>query len=255
VTVVPPLGATNDTTRPGVRIGTAIVSYIEPHPGLALEFNRWYERDHFPATVTAGPGVFAGARWVATRACKALRPPRGRLFGDPARGSYLATAWVLPGLQAGWDAWVADAMKELVAQDRMFAGRDHVHTAIYACRSTARAEGGPGAEMALDHGFDGVFAIAVGRDADCDEWVDTLLRHQAARTVVALRQERLVISTLGEAAVSDPTGHRLLLGFVEGDVLELWRTHLAPLVDDPAVGFASPFLRTIPGTDTYTDDL
>ena len=38
-----------------VEIGTAIVSYIEPHAGQEVAFNRWYERDHFPATVRAGP--------------------------------------------------------------------------------------------------------------------------------------------------------------------------------------------------------
>ena len=87
----------------GVEIGTAIVSYIEPHPGQAVAFNRWYERDHFPATVKAGPGVFAGARFVATRSCKEMRPRSGRLFGDPGRGSYLGVAWVLEGKQAEWN--------------------------------------------------------------------------------------------------------------------------------------------------------
>ena len=86
-----------------IEIGTAIVSYIEPSAGYAREFNEWYERDHFPATVLAGPGVFSGARFVATKRCKELRPS-GALFGDPARGSYLGVAWVLPGKQAEWDA-------------------------------------------------------------------------------------------------------------------------------------------------------
>src|SRR5207253_1737577 len=68
-----------------VGIGTAIIAYIEPHAGQAQEFNRWYERDHMYATTTSGPGAFSGARWVATRACKAVRPPAACWFGDPAR--------------------------------------------------------------------------------------------------------------------------------------------------------------------------
>ncbi len=86
--------------------GTAIVSFIEPAPGYAREFNRWYEDDHFPQAVLAGPGVLGGARFVATRACKAVRPPHATLFGDPQRGSYLGVAFVAPGMQAEWDAWV-----------------------------------------------------------------------------------------------------------------------------------------------------
>ena len=41
-----------------VAIGTAIVAYIEPHAGQALEFNQWYDRDHMFAATTAGPGAF-----------------------------------------------------------------------------------------------------------------------------------------------------------------------------------------------------
>ena len=114
-----------------VSIGTAIVAYIEPHAGQAREFNRWYERDHFYAATTAGPGAFSGARWVATRACKAVRPPGATWFGDTGRGSFLTTVWLLDGSQTEWDEWVARQMEVLRAQDRMFAGRDHVHTAVY----------------------------------------------------------------------------------------------------------------------------
>src|SRR3977135_1720358 len=104
-----------------VRMGTAIVALIEPHAGQAREFNRWYERDHLYAATTAGPGAFAGARWVATRACKAVRRGGATGFGDAARGSFLTTVWLLVDTQAEWDAWVAQRMEGLRAQDRMFA--------------------------------------------------------------------------------------------------------------------------------------
>jgi hypothetical protein len=50
----------------------------------------------------------------------------------------------------------------------------------------------------------------------------------------------------------------LLLAFVDGDVLDVWRDDIAPALaslDSHDVLFASPFLRTVPGTDTYVDEL
>jgi hypothetical protein len=148
-----------------VGIGTAIVAYIEPHAGQALEFNRWYERDHFYAATTAGPGAFAGARWVATRACKAVRPPGATLFGDPALGSFLTTVWILDGRQRSGHAWVARQMEKLRAQDRMFAGRRSHPTAVYRYCCEVRADDARRLAVAHDHGFGGVIAIAVAPGA------------------------------------------------------------------------------------------
>jgi hypothetical protein len=215
----------------GVTIGTAIVSYIEPHPGQAVAFNRWYERDHFPATVKAGPGVFAAQRFVATRACKARRPA-GRLLGDPARGSYLGIAWVLPDKQGEWDAWVAAEMKTIAAEGRLFPGRDHVHTAVYRF---VEQSGDVDAIVALDRGFPGV-VVAAGGDVP---------RLELA-AVVVLELERTVLSE------AEPPRHRLVLGFCAGDPLEQF-DQSAPLL--AGCGFASPFLATRPGTDDYADDL
>jgi hypothetical protein len=214
-----------------IEIGSAIVSYIEPHPGQARGFNEWYERDHFPATVLAGPGVFSGARFVATAACKKVRPA-GRLFGDPARGSYLAVAWVLPGRQAEWDAWVAREMEALIAADRMFAGRDHIHTAIY---EYAWERGPIPASMVLACGNAGVIAIANASPIEIDA---------DAQSTVGLTLERTILSQ------AEPPPHELVLAFCASDPIEQF-AELA--LDD--VGFASPFLATIPGTDAYVEEL
>jgi len=145
-----------------VGIGTAIVAYIEPHEGQARAFNRWYERDHMYAATTAGPGAFSGARWVATRPCKAVRPADATWFGDPARGSYLTTVWLLEDSQDEWDAWVLRQMTKLQADaDRLFAGRDHLHTAVYRFTGEARTGDGVSAATALDHPCGGLIAIAV----------------------------------------------------------------------------------------------
>lgn len=236
----------------GVGIGTAIVSYMEPHVGAEREFNRWYERDHFPAAVMAGPGAYAGARFVATRRCKAERPP-GDLFGDPGTGSYLSIAWLLPGAQPDWDAWIPAQMDTLRAEGRMFAGRDHLHTAVYEYRWEARAAAGPPACVALDRGYPGLVAVAITDDDDggIETWANGLVGVELP-LVVALRRQRVLVSVLGE-----PAPHLLLLAFVAGDVIDVWPRLVAPALAQwrGDVGFASPFLATVPGTDAYVDQL
>jgi hypothetical protein len=240
----------------GVEIGTAVVAYVEPHAGHAVEFNRWYERDHFPAAVMAGPGAFAGARFVATRACKALRV--GTRFGDPARGSHLALAWLLPGAQAAWDAWVPGAVEALAAEGRMFPHRDHVHTAVYRHHDEVRAGAdAPPAAQALDHPFPAVVVVAVG-PGDAAALTRDLVG-PAVPVAVVLAPERLVASVLDGAADAFDD-HRLVVGFASGDVLAAWPDAVAPVLRrcrdrGGTLGFASPFLRTVPGTDTYADDL
>jgi hypothetical protein len=236
-----------------VGVGTAILSFIEPHAGAGRDFNRWYERDHFPAAVLAGPGAYAGARFVATRACKEARLGDG-LFGDPERGSYLSLAWLLPGAQAAWDAWIPGQMETLVAENRMFAGRDHLHTAVYQERWGRQAPDAPPVALALDHGYPGVIAIAFEGEGEQRE-VDIAIGSRALvgtdlPVLVGLSRERLLASVL------DVPAHVLVLAFVVGDVLDVWQRVVAPaLTDVTGVGFAGPFLATIPGTDIYTDDL
>ena len=221
-----------------VEIGTAIVSYIEPHPGCAVAFNRWYERDHFPATVKAGPGVFATARFVATRACKDARPQSGRLLGDPARGSYLAVAWLLAGKQDEWDEWVGREMQTLTAQGRLFAGRDHIHTAVYRYVSQS---GAIDAIVALDRAPPARSSSPTRRAP-----AFPISGPPASRPSVVLRLERTIISE------AQPPPHDLVFGFGAVDPVAAFGRIAG---DADRCGFASPFLATIPGTDTYADDL
>jgi hypothetical protein len=234
-----------------VEIGTAIVAYIEPHEGTELEFNRWYERDHFYAAAMAGPGAFAGGRFVATRECKAARPASAPFFGDPHRGSYLALYWLLPGAHDEWNAWTARQVEALAAQGRMYSGRDHVHTAQY--RFVAERGTVPTA-VALDRAFAGVIVLAVDHDVDVEGLLDALTGPRVPVTA-AFEQERLIMSVLGDDAVTDPESHVLVCAFVDGDVLTAWRECIEPRLDDTTVLYASPFLATIPGTDTYVDQL
>lgn len=232
-----------------VGIGTAIIAYIEPHAGQAQAFNRWYERDHMYAATTAGPGAFSGARWIATRACKAVRPSGATWFGEPARGSFLTTVWVLDGAQPEWDIWVGHQMEGLRAQaDRLFAGRDHLHTAVYRFVSEERTDGGVSAATALDYPYPGMAAVAVR--AGLGPAYAAAIAGREVPTAATFTPERVI---LGDA---DPPPHDLVLGFCAGDPLAAWRTRVAATIQSlPDVGFASPFVRSVPGTDTYIDEI
>ncbi|MCU1428025.1 MAG: hypothetical protein JWL83_2025, partial [Actinomycetia bacterium] len=164
----------------------------------------------------------------------------------------------------GWDAWAIAQMKVLTAQDRLFPGRDHLHTAVYRYEFEERAEGGPFAALALDRDFAGVVAVAIdGDDLEAARtWCARLARREMP-VVAAFTQQRLIMSVLEGAPSAEHEGsagstsatHILVLGFVDGDVLAVWRDHVEPLLAEVPVGFASPFLRTIPGTDDYVDEL
>jgi hypothetical protein len=144
---------------------------------------------------------------------------------------------------------VAREMEVLRAQaDRMFAGRDHLHTAVYRFRSEHRVAGGVSAATALDHPFAGVVAIAVA--ADDGSQVVAAIAGPEVPVVALFTPERVIL------AETEPPPFDLVLGFTVDDPVDAWNARVAPVLPSlPGIGFASPFLRTIPGTDAYVDDL
>ncbi len=103
--VPPPLGprrerAGHRATRsiPGgvgdypIKVGSMLLTLVDPHPGFEVAYNRWYERDHFYAGCMIGPWLFAGSRWVATRDLKDRRWPSDdeTVACPPDAGSYVA---------------------------------------------------------------------------------------------------------------------------------------------------------------------
>ena len=92
-----------------IELGTMLFTMVEPRKGHEVEYNRWYERDHFYGGCLAGPYLFAGRRWVATKDLKAKRfPASSPITPDPQVGSYLAVYWVLKGTHDDWNRWSVD---------------------------------------------------------------------------------------------------------------------------------------------------
>lgn len=253
-----------------VPIGSVVFALIDPMPGHELAFNDWYERDHFYRAGMAAPGVFSGARFIATRACKDLRDPgHGGGTADPARGSHLALYFVLPGRDDARIAFATEQMAEAAAEGRLFAEREHLHTWSYTLAWTWRADpGGVPPALALDHRYPSVSVLLVDHpdpDVALAAAVETAgpAVRDAIDLVVALRPDYEVMPSTWIGDIDSST-RRALVCFHPVGVEQGWRATrvlLAGLADadvgaGPAeVVWASPFVAAVVGTDRHVDDL
>jgi hypothetical protein len=242
-----------------------LFTLVEPHRGHEVAYNRWYERDHFYAGCLTGPWLFAGRRWVATRDLKALRfGAEVDRFGGAARGSYVAVYWILDGRHDEHLDWALRQVRWLHANGRMFAERDHVHTLLYRHAFTAAAAGQDAvpAELALDHPFGGLTATLVRPGAGVS--AEELGRFVAERFRPELELGFTPIPLDPDAPVAqqgaDVEGCLLHLSFTSASPATWWdeQRAAAEVLAAEGIGqmlWTAPFVPTIPGTDTYTDQL
>ena len=249
-----------------IRVGSLLFTMVEPHRGHEVAYNRWYERDHFYAGCMVGKWQFAGARYVATRECKAKRyPADSPIVPDASTGSYLAIYWVLDGHHDEWNEWGVEQVNWLHENDRMFEERDHVHTALYQYAGEANAPGSSTpVELALDRAYGGIVTlVAETADGVAADQVTAWLAGLPCPADVALVGTPLPLRDDRPADVPDTQAANrvLVIAFTDGNPHDSWETHFAGLGDSfRAAGlgeivFASPFLATVPGTDTHTDRL
>ncbi|HEY3723577.1 MAG TPA: hypothetical protein VGN59_09500 [Acidimicrobiia bacterium] len=257
---------TGDTRDKPIKLGGALITMVEPHKGHEVAYNRWYERDHFYAGCQIGAWNLAGTRFVATRECKAKRyPAESPICPDPTSGSYLAVYWILAGKFGEWIQWGTNQVNWLHENGRMFPHRDHIHTLMYKYRGEAHADpDGVPAELALDRRYPGV-VLVIGeladgvKDTQVTEWVQS--RPLPSDQVVTFTPIPLLGNAPSDVPRDEAKDRFAHLYFVDGDPVASWDQHFASLGDDLAatglgtVVFASPFLATVAGTDTYTDQL
>jgi len=254
-----------------IRLGYALITLVEPRPGEAMAYNRWYEEDHFYAGCLSGAYTLAGGRFVATKVDKARRfpadtpvPPPG--FGIDA-GSYVAIYWIQDGYFAAWNRWGVDQVNWLHANGRMFEARDHIHTLMYERVASFHGTGTGrrvAPELALDHHFRAIVMI-IGEVADGVEIATAIdwfrSRLGPAETTVAFTPIPLAADAPGDVPRDVEQNRFTLVSFLDGDPHECWDEVFAPLeAAFSAAGlgrivWASPFRSTIPGTDVYTDEL
>jgi len=253
-----------------VKLGSILFTMVEPHKGHEVAYNRWYERDHFYAGCLVGPGILAGKRWVAPKAYKDLRYPADSTLADPRVGSYLATYWIEASQSKEWGAWGGKEVHRLHAENRMFEERDHIHTKMYRYRGGAfRDADGVPPEIALDHGYKGLGVVFVeGPDRKAlDRWyreehLPRALAGSAAEMCLGFTAIPIPSDAPGDVPrVSDDDTRMLYLYFLDADPLEVWDPMFVKHGEEVASSglgslvWAGAFIPTIPGTDTYTDQL
>jgi hypothetical protein len=254
-----------DTRVKPIKLGGALITLVEPHKGHEVEYNRWYERDHFYAGCMIGAWTISGSRYVATAEHKARRfPDDSPVVDDLAAGSYVALYWVLAGKFGEWMKWGTDQVNWLHANDRMFPHRDHIHTTMYKFRAEAHADDdGVPVELALDRGYPGLVLMMAeppeGKDA---AWLTDWFASRPptpADQVATFTAVPLLADAPPDVPLTPETERITLLYFDESDPIDHWagyETIARDLADAGGrVVYASPFVKTIPGTDTYTDRL
>ncbi len=256
---------TGDTRRRPIALGGALVTVVEPRKGHEIEYNRWYERDHFYAGCMIGQWNLSGCRYVATRDLKALRYPKAsEICPDDNGGSYVAIYWILAGKFGEWMQWGTNQVNWLHENGRMFTERDHVHTVMYKHRTQYERPDGVPVELALEH-HSPYAVLVIGQPADGVD-LDTIDAWFAARELPgAVGAEFTPVPLQGDAPKdvprSDGVNRFTQLWFVDDELHDVWDATFADLgAEFAAAGlgellWVAPFRRTIAGTDTYTDQL
>ncbi len=261
-------------------IGSALITMVEPHEGHDLEYNRWYEDDHFYSGAMHGPWTFAGRRFVATRALRDRRAVVERsAVQPPDAGCYISLYWTTRGHEEDNERWSYVAMAEaLMPHGRGFVHRQHVYTAFHRYRFGLVRDPGPmQPHLALDAGFRGLLVEVVDAPAvDQLDALETWLRDThlsgvldgspaamvLAFTPVPFSQGRIEDPTTPPVAPPERVGQRLcLLWFLDDDPRDLTDAQLRAHHDAlqasgrGQLAFSGPFVPTAVGTDRYVDEL
>jgi hypothetical protein len=255
------------------RIGSALITMVEPHVGHEHSYNRWYEDDHFNSGAMAMPWMFSGRRWVAPKSLQAYRYPADSAIAQPLdAGKYISIYWLTDGRYDDHMAFTVATNKRLRADGRVHMERTHVYTSFQSYRGASyRDVKGPRDIHALEYPYGGLVvevidAAPAKRDA-LIEWLKSE-RVPAAMAGTDVAQCLFFQPTPLPADkmpyVKDVEGvdNRLtLLWFTEGKPTDSWDTVFAKSGDAVAksglgrVELVAPFIPTLPGTDTYVDQL
>ncbi len=252
-------------------IGAALITMVEPHVGHEHAYNRWYEDDHFNSGAMAMPWMFAGRRWVAPRSLQALRSPADSVIAQPVEaGKYITCYWITAGRYEDHLRWSVATNQRLLPDGRVYLDRTHVYTSFQEYLGPVyRDPSGPRDVHAVDFPYAGLVVEVVDAVDDRTTLVDWLrtgplperLAGSAAAMTLLFAPYPLPADKM--AYVEDVPGLErrvTLCTFTEVPPDEVWGT-FAGFGDTVAaagrgrVELSAPFVPTLPGTDTYVDQL
>ncbi len=259
-----------------VKVGSMLLTLVDPTPGFERAYNRWYERDHYYGGCLVGPHLFAGSRWVATRRLKALRWPDDSPVARPVdAGSYVAIYFVEKGHhREHFGEWSIHQVRDLYATGRGFSERSHVHTSTFHYVDSAYRDEDPvPIELALDRGYEGLVALWWDAASGTGQELAPALASRMAEGLLPGSSVEIASSWVpsepGEPNQDAPmdlgsppggTDRLVQLLFVDGDP-EADIGRIRAFTDGverdglAALRLAAPFVRTVPGTDRYVDEL
>ncbi len=260
-----------------VKVGSMLLTMVEPHAGFERAYNRWYERDHYYAGCMVGPWLFAGSRWVAPRALKDLRWPAGdtSVAKPTDAGSYVSIYWVEAGHHDDhFDGFARPQVRWLYSNNRGFPERTHVHTVLFDHLGAVYRDADPvPVDLALDHGYDGIVCAWFDATQGDARRLHAALATELTPALLAGSSIEIASSWTPSKGENEPRNEPMDLGsvaggperlcqllFVKGDVRDA-----LPALRDYASGIeaqglattklVAPFFRTVIGTDRYVDEL
>jgi hypothetical protein len=253
-----------------LELGHALITMVEPEPGSVSAYNRWYETDHFLSGVLTGPGAFAGRRFVATRASKALRWPADSPIARPVDdGSFITVYWIERDQLAAHCDWGFPEAARLAGLGRMRTDRHHVSTAYYhLVGARGRGDRPVPIELALHHPYTALVMVWTegGSDGDAATVRSALVEGDSpVGNVVTFRPIDLPpplpampgVIIGGDQPEAEVRAHCC---FVDAPFPDVWPTVAARVEAALAAApvrplLVAPFVPTVAGTDTYLDEL
>ncbi|MCU1346168.1 MAG: hypothetical protein JWL70_2434 [Acidimicrobiia bacterium] len=244
-------------------LGSALVTMVEPEPGHEIAYNRWYEDDHFYAGGLAMPWLFAGRRWVAPSALRALRYPDDSPIAQPITdGRYITLYWVTRDRADDHIEWSTTINQRLHADKRNFPHRRHVFTMFQDYLGAVyREPDGPRDIHALDYPYPGmVVEVVDSDDGQIVEWLAGSYAPQVqpgARVAQTLLfRERPIVSEFSSPPAPSEAAHRItMIHFLDAHPADVWAGQFADhgrLVTNAGRGrlvLCAPFVPTRPGTN------
>ena len=241
-----------------VKVGSMLLTLVDPNKGYERAYNRWYERDHFYGGCMIGPNTLAGSRWVAPRSLKDLRwPQTDNSVATPwDSGSYVAIYFVEKGHHDDFFGWGSKQVRALYGGGRGFNERTHVHTILYDHVDASYRDADPvPVDLALDAAYDGIVLAWFDGPVDDDVKLAGSNIEIASNWVPTPGQERPPGTPMDLGSGPGGADRRLQLFFVRGDVTDALPTIKAHTDATGNLVMAAPFFRTAVGTDKYDDDL